>query len=469
MITSLPDRQASGERGPLALLWFALPIFLSNGLWAIQVVLDRILLSWSAPAALGAGTVAALLFWTPMVLLTTICGYVCTFVAQASGAGQPRLAGRALWQGLYAAVVGGLLLLGLAALAGPLAALGGHSGPVREMEAVYLRYLCLSAFPALVGASVSGFLTGRGEPGKALLMNGAALAVNLVLAYVLIFGAWGGPAWGIAGAGLASVAGAATAAGLGLAMLAFPAYRPHALLAGWRWDGKRFRALLRYGLPAGAHSATDTLAWALFLLLVGRLGEAELAATSIAFTVHLFVLLPLTGLSQAITVQVGQHVGEGRPALAERVTSNGLWLAVPYLAVLGLVYLLAPWLLLRWFEWGGDSGDWEQVAGLARTLLFFQSAHALCEGVCLVYSHALRGAGDTRFLGLLAVLLPWPTMLLPTWLVCAWRGGLYWAWGFATLYVAALALSVVLRFRAGHWKRLGLLDARREAPQPTAP
>jgi MATE family multidrug resistance protein len=78
--------------------------------------------------------------------------------------------------------------------------------------------------------------------------------------------------------------------------------------------------LLRFGLPAGLMVALDYLAFAAFLLLVGRLGAAELTATSIAFTLNLIPILPVLGLSQAVAVLVGRRLGEGRPDLARRTT-----------------------------------------------------------------------------------------------------------------------------------------------------
>ena len=90
-------------------------------------------------------------------------------------------------------------------------------------------------------------------------------------------------------------------------------------------------------------------------------------------------------------------------------------------------------------------------------LLRFVAVYALFDAVNLVLSFALRGAGDTRFVMRVALALPWPLMVLPTWLV--WKEGwdLNWAWAFASLYIVALALVYLVRFRQGKWRTLRVI------------
>ena len=52
----------------------------------------------------------------------------------------------------------------------------------------------------------------------------------------------------------------------------------------------------------------------------------------------------------------------------------------------------------------------------------------------LIFSFALKGAGDTRFVSLVALMLPWPIMVLPTILMREWEGAVFWAWGAASVF-----------------------------------
>jgi MATE family multidrug resistance protein len=328
----------------------ALPFILSSSIWTLQIALDRILLSRSSSEAVGAAMAAALLFWTPISLLQNISGYASTFVAQYTGAGQPRRVGPAVWQALYFSVVAGLAFLALLSLARPLVALGGHTGSLQELEAAYFRCLCFSALPTLITASCNSFFSGRGDSWTVFYVDAAGLSVNGLCCYALIFGNWGFPALGIVGAGWATVVGTSTSATLALGLMLRPRYRKaYGTASGWRFDGDLFRRLLRFGVPNGLLAAFDGLAFTAFLFLVGRQGEVELAATSIAFTLNIVAFLPMLGIGQAVSVLVGQRLGENRPALAARSTWTGLGVAATYMSSIALLFVLMPNTLVRPF------------------------------------------------------------------------------------------------------------------------
>src|SRR5262249_10866656 len=185
-------------------------------------------------------------------------------------------------------------------------------------------------------------------------------------------------------------------------------------------------------------AAVDVLAFPVFVLLGGRLGPGELAATSITFTLNMVAVLPMVGTGQAVEVLVGQRLGEDRPDVAERTTWAGCRLGLLFTAVVALAYVLAPDLLARPFRDTADGAGWEEVRALVPVLLRFVACYCLFDTLNLVFSFALRGAGDTRFVNRVALSLAWPVMVLPTWAAWQYRWGLYWCWAFASLYIVLL-------------------------------
>jgi MATE family multidrug resistance protein len=95
---------------------------------------------------------------------------------------------------------------------------------------------------------------------------------------------------------------------------------------------------------------------------------------------------------------------------------------------------------------------------LVPILLRFVVVYCLFDTVNLVISHALRGAGDTRFVGLVALVLSWPLLVWPTWASAAWGWGLYTAWTAASLYIMAQAILFLWRFRRGPWRNLRVIE-----------
>jgi MATE family multidrug resistance protein len=363
-----------------------------------------------------------------------------------------------MWQALYFSIAAGLAFLGLIPLGGWLVALGGHADQLQHLEVVYFRCLCLSALPMLVLAAVSSFFAGRGDSRTVLGINVVGLAVNGLAAYPWINGRWGFPAWGIAGAGAATLLGTSTSALVALALFFRRRFRSsHRTLAGWRFDPALLRRLLRFGLPNGIFAFLDGLGFTVFLQLIGRQGELELAATSIAFTINLLAVLPIFGLGQSVEVLVGQRLGADQPDLAERTTWTALRLGLVFNGMIALLYALAPLALAEPFHSQSEPAAWELIRGRMPVLLRFMALYTLFDTANLTVSFALRGAGDTRFVTWVAVGLSWPVLVFPAWLAWYFGLGLYVAWAFLSLYVMSLATVFLLRFRQGKWRSMRVI------------
>jgi MATE family multidrug resistance protein len=446
------------EGGPLELLRLAIPLILSSSFLTMQLVVDRILLSQSSSDAIAASMPAACAYWTLFMLLQFTANYATTFVAQYVGARRLERVGPAVWQSLYFSLVGGIAFMSLIPLVPAFFRMINHDPAVQELEIQYLHVLCFAALPALIVASVNSFFAGRGETWIVALIDATGMTVNALMAYALIFGHWGLPEMGIRGAGWATVVGSSVSAVLGLAMFFQPKYQARfGTLSGWRFDPELFRRMMRFGLPNGVQAMFEGLSFTVFLNLVGKFGAVQLAATNVAFAINIAGLVPMLGMGQAVGVVVGQRLGQDRPDLAARGTWMGFWMALLYIAVGVLLYLFAPGACMYPFRNDADAA-WIEVAQLVPVLLRFVALYSLFDTMNIVFSFALRGAGDTRFVTIISLFLSWPIMVLPTWAALHFGWGLYWAWGFASAYVIALGFTFLFRFQAGKWKTMRVIE-----------
>jgi MATE family multidrug resistance protein len=425
----------------------------------VQVFVDTVLLAWHNKLEMTASFPAMMWFWLGFGFLQVTAGYTSTFVAQYTGAGRPQRVGPAVWQGIHFAILSGLAFIVVAPSAPLLIELGGHSAELQVLEATYLRCLAFAAMPMLIMAAVNGFFSGRGQTWTVLGIEAFGTAVNVVLALGLIFGKGGLPEMGIAGAGWATVVGSWASALLALGLLLGRRYREeYATASGWRLERQLFGRLMGYGGPAGMQVFLDVLVFHLFTQLIGRLGDAAMGATTLTVRLNMIAFLPLMGLGQAVSILVGQRLGADRPDLAEKSTYTGLRWAFGYMCVVAVIYVTMPKMLVSVFRGDGDPASFDEVAAIVANLLLCVALYSLADAVNIVFSFALRGAGDTRFVSLLTFALAWPLMVVPTFVAVWYGASVYWPWAFATLHILGMAVCFYLRLRTEKWKSMRVIE-----------
>ncbi|MGE0614836.1 MAG: MATE family efflux transporter [Bacteriovoracia bacterium] len=444
-----------------ALLKMAWPLIVANSFWNIQLTIDRVFLGSFSTEALGAAMAVMGVFWVPMALLQQTASYVTTFVAQYFGANEHQKIGACLWQALYVSVVGGVLFLAFNFFSAGFFEKVGHAPSIQALEVEYFNALAYSALPTAIVAAVSGFYTGLGKTSMVMKINFVGLIFNVILDYAMIFGHFGFPRLGVAGAGYATAIATYFGAFYGLWRLFRreneAAYR---VFSDRRWNPPLLRQFLRYGLPSGLQWALEGLAFTVFLIIMGRLhnGEAALASSSIAVTVMMLSVLPTMGVAQAVLTLVGQRMGEKSPDRAAVCTWDGVKISSIYMGVIALTFWLVPEFYLAWFKNEQNPALWAEVSRLVPTLLKVVGVFTIFDSIYLNISFALKGAGDTRFVSLVALTVPWPLMVLPAYLVSGYDRAVELAWIFAVGYSMTTTSILWLRFRQGKWRSMSVIQ-----------
>ena len=442
------------------IIQIAWPLIIANSFWNLQLTIDRIYLGMYSTEALGAAMTVMGVFWVPMALLQGTSSYITTFVAQYFGANEKEKIGEATWQAIFVAVGGGLAFLTLNSLSPWFFSVIGHSPVIQNLEVEYYNSVAYSALPTALVAIASGFYTGLGETKKVIGINLVGLVLNAFLDYVMIFGKFGFPALGIAGAGYATAIATYGAAVFGF-MILFKSENEviYKIRSSFRLNTKLLFQFLKFGLPSGMQWALEGLAFTVFLIIMGRLpnGEAALASSSIAVTVMMLSVLPSMGVAQAVMTLVGQHLGDKNPDKAQEMTWAGVQVSVMYMAFMALTFFTIPGFYLSWFTNNANPELWAQVSEITPQLLKIVALFTILDSMYLNISFALKGAGDTRFVSLIALIVPWPVMVLPAYLVKDWNNAVVWAWGFAALYSLFIVTILFLRFKQGRWKTMSVI------------
>lgn len=319
------------------------PIIVTMASFTLMQFADRIFLAHHGSVSLRAAFPAGILALTLTMFFQALAGYSGTFVAQYHGAGRKTDCGRATAQGLWLGLLTWPLGLALIPVGFWLLTAAGHPADVLVAEKIYLGILMVGCGFWSMGNAASGFFSGRGDTRTPMMAHIVSNVVNVVLDYALIFGHWGFPAWGIAGAAVATVVSSA----LGLAILLALYFRKkfrdeYATGTGLRLDWRLMAPLLRYGVPSSINSLQDIGAFTFFVVLLGRLPASDMAASNIAFSINNVAFMPLLGMGMAATILVGQYQGARKPATAERAGYTALKIAWTYMGAVALSFLFFP-------------------------------------------------------------------------------------------------------------------------------
>ena len=449
-----------GEGGYHHVLTIAFPLIISTGAWSIQHFVDRMFLTWYSPEALAASTPAGMLNFTIMCIFIGTGSYVNTFVAQYYGAKRYDRIGPAVWQGIYVSLIGGLCLLIIMPLTEGIFTIIGHDEAVKNYEIIYFRILCLGGAPAIASSVLSGFFSGRGRTWPVMWVNLLAIGFNLVFDYLLIFGNAGFPELGVKGAAIATVLAPCLSTAVYLYLLTGKRYRlKYNTLSGWRLDSVLFKRLMRFGFPNGVHLFLEVAGYTFFILLIGRKGIYHLAATNIAFNINTIAFLPMIGLGIAISILVGQYLGDGKPDRAEYSVFSGFHIALLYMTVIATLYVFVPGVFLAPFASQADPESFAAIREITVVLLRFVAFYSVFDALNIVFSYAIKGAGDTRFIMKVIIFDSLLVQVIPCYIFMSVLGyGIYSGWAFTSAFISILGIVFAWRFMGGKWKTMRVIE-----------
>jgi putative MATE family efflux protein len=411
----------------------------------------------------AAQTTAGYLAWFISCYTVLVSVGSTALVARFTGAGDRAAAVHATNQSILLATVLGLAgtAVGLAGLEGLIALLQLH-GPAGELAVAYLRPLFwLLTFQVIESAGIA-CLVGAGDTRTGLYVMVGVAVVNLPLAWALCLGLGPFPRLGFVGISL----GTALSHTLGgLAILAVLARGRSGLRLQLRqlWpDVPLLRRLLRVSVPAAVDSLSLVVGQMWFLSIVNRLGDVAGGAHGIAIQWEALGYLSGAAFGTAAMTLVGQGLGAGRPDRAARSGWIAFALGCGVMSFMGLVFfVLARPMFVLFCPDPGQQSVVEAGVPVLRLVAFAMPALSSA----IIFTYALRGAGDTRvpvlftWVGFLGVRIPLAYFLalpqvdlgpLGVWAGCGL--GLFGAWLAMIADLLVRGAFFLYRFAGGAWK-----------------
>jgi MATE family multidrug resistance protein len=285
-----------------------------------------------------------------------------------------------------------------------------------------------------------------------------AIVLNVIVAGALIFGWFGLPKLGIAGAAWGTlVAVCYRMVRLLVAFLGVKIHSVYRTRETWRPSLARMTKLFRVGIPCGLQFTSEVVVWAIFVnLLIGkRFGTHHLIATNAAWQYMRMAFMPTLGAGRALTALVGKSIGEGNPARAKRETRIAAVVTTLYMLVLSLAYAFFGERLILLMTKSEDA------AHIGRAIMICAAVFQLFDAWAITYTASLRGAGDTFIPSIFFVASHWIIIVGGGWWIAEHYPQMasLGPWIAASVLIGVTALFLIWRWYGEAWRKIDLFSA----------
>lgn len=448
-----------------ATLRLAWPLVLANMLQMAVFAVDVIFVARLGQESLAASSLAVAIVAVLMMGLNGVTGAVAPLIAAELGRrrNSVREVRRSTRMALWLAVLLGALTVAISFQGERIMLATGQDPHVAAIAGRFIQVLSLALIPMAVANVLRTFVSALGWPIFATFITALSIGVNALGNYGLVFGNLGMPALGLNGSAIAStITACATVIAYVVAIRSNRTLRRfHIFGRWWRPEWGRMRQMLALGLPICATLIAEGGLFSAAAFLMGRLGEAELAAHTVALQIAAFAFQVPFGIGQAATIRVGYHYGASDRDAIGRAGWAGLATGLGFVGLSACAMLLFPRTILSAYVDVSSPANAGLVT-LAVQYLFVAAIFQLTDGLQAIVAGALRGIQDTRVPAVIAIVGYWAAGFVTSVFLGFFtplRGIGVWT-GLAVGLTVAAALLLV----RWHWRdRFGLVP---DGPHP---
>ena len=321
----------------------------------------------------------------------------------------------------------------------------GQDKEVVALAIPYYLLLVISFLPFLWFFTFKQFAEGMGNTMNAMIITLVANVINIVLNYVLIFGKWGSEAYGLNGAGYATLISRII-----MPIAFFFVFRYRKVF--WRywvyaWHSSIEKAsvlkLIKVGTPISMQMLLEVTAFALTAIMAGWIGVIPLAAHQIAIGLSSVTFMIVTGISSGTTIRISHQYSQGDYLGLKRAANASFHLVLLFMSFTALSFILFRHDLPLLY-----SHD-EEVIRYSAQLLIMAAIFQLFDGMQVVTLGVLRGLADVKH-AMIYSFISYILISLPLGYVFAFTLN----WGVIGLWVgiiAGLATASVFFYGRFNW------------------
>jgi len=455
----------------------AWPTILTMTSFTVMQFTDRLMVGQIGKVEIAAqgnaGTWAFAAIATAMGIVTV----VNTYVSQHLGAGEPQKGSKYPWNAGWMALACWIVFIVPCVFIVPFVfeTINPEQGDAKlvSLVSMYAIYMLLGSLFLLTGRGFTQYFLGMHMPKVITVSTIAANIVNISANYILIFGEDGidgllpgipgTPALGLQGAAIATVIGMFMETIIPFAIFIGPKFNTkYATRAGWKPCIKTIKAIFKLGWPGSIQWGNEIICWALFMtVFVGHYGTNDMAAGWIALAFLQLSFMPAVGINVAINSIVGKYVGAKKPDVAVSRARVGVGIAMVYMTICATIFVIFRYEFIEMFissdQYTPESRA--EIIQLGANMLIVVAVFQTVDALGIVYTGALRGAGDTVFPGIVTAIYSWVFIVGGGWIAVTFfpQLGSIGPWIAASVYIILIGLTMAYRFERGGWRSIDLL------------
>jgi MATE family, multidrug efflux pump len=385
------------------LLKLAIPVSIGQLGHIMLGVVDSFMVGKLGAEPLAASALANGLFFLIMVLGIGMSHAITVLVAIAHGKNKDDQCGVIARQGLIVNMIFGLVLTILTFIASTLIVYLGQDKIVAELAESYLSILSLSILPFMLFQTYRQFVEGLSDTKTPMYIAILANLVNIFGNWVLIFGNLGFPAFGLDGAGFATLI-TRSFMGLGMMLIVIYSTKYKSYDPTLRFKSINFniiKKIISIGLPSGLTYSLEVSAFAFAAIIIGWLGSASLAAHQIAINLASISYMVVLGISSAATIRVGNALGARNLQEIKLAGYSSVLLGLLFMSFTGISFIILNEYLPSLYINDGE------VIELAASLLIIAALFQLSDGIQAVGLGILKGITDVKIPMIITIFAYW--------------------------------------------------------------
>ncbi len=424
------------------------PIIIGLVAQNLMVVIDTAFLGRLGAVTLGAAAIGGIFYLCLVMLGAGFAIGMQIVIGRRNGEGNLEMIGQAFDHGTWFMIALAITLFAVISfLAPPLLSWFVNSDAVLAESLVYLEYRRFGFLFGFLVLAFNSFYIGITRTPILIASTSLMAATNILLDYVLIFGHWGMPAMGIAGAAMATnFAEIITFAFLVAWSLKNQSIKNYRMFQFERISVQQYKILLKVAVPVMFQYFFSFSAWFVFFMIIEQIGETALAASNITRSFYMLLMIPVWGLSSATNTLVSNIIGQGRTddviPLIKKVMITGLLITL----VVVQVNIFIPQRIAAMFT--QEAHLIEATVPLLRVVSI--ALFAFSFGMILF--SGLSGTGKT-LVALFIEILSITFYLLTAFMIAVWFDGTAaMVWFVEVIYFLVLGLGAMAYLRSGKWK-----------------